>query len=73
LSDSMFEYASAIGTVGLSIGITRSDMSDTVLWAETIAMFLGRLEFIVVIVSLLKLGRDSRAMLRGSRFSGNNR
>ena len=63
LSDSLFEFASAIGTVGLSVGVTSADMPDVALWAETFAMFLGRLEFVVVIVSLLKLGRDGRLMM----------
>jgi len=36
------------------------------LWAEILAMFLGRLKFIVVIISLLKLGRDSRLMIARS-------
>ncbi|MFH1135360.1 MAG: TrkH family potassium uptake protein [Pseudomonadota bacterium] len=63
LPESLFEFASAIGTVGLSIGVTGARMPDVALWAETIAMFLGRLEFIVVIVSLLKIGRDGRVLL----------
>ena len=63
LGDSLFEFASAIGTVGLSVGVTSAQMPDAALWSETIAMFLGRLEFIVVIVSLLKLGGDGRRML----------
>jgi len=63
LGDSLFEFASALGTVGLSVGVTSPQMHDVALWAETLAMFLGRLEFMVVIVSLLKLGRDSRLML----------
>jgi len=64
LKGSLFEYASAIGTVGLSVGITSPAMPSLALWVEMLAMFLGRLEFIVVIVSLLKLIRD------GSRFMG---
>ena len=63
LVDSLFEFASAIGTVGLSVGVTTPQMPDAALWSETIAMFLGRLEFIVVIVSLLKVGGDGRRML----------
>ena len=59
----LFEFASAIGTVGLSVGVTTARMPDAALWSETIAMFLGRLEFIVVIVSLLKIGGDGRRML----------
>ena len=58
LRDSLFEFASALGTVGLSMGVTSAKMPDAPLWAETLAMFLGRLEFMVVIVSLLKLGQD---------------
>jgi trk system potassium uptake protein TrkH len=66
LGDSFFEFASAVGTVGLSVGVTSPQMSDAALWAEIFAMFLGRLEFIVVIVSLLKLGKDGRLMLTRS-------
>jgi trk system potassium uptake protein TrkH len=70
LGDSLFEFASALGTVGLSVGVTSAHMPDVALWAETLAMFLGRLEFIVVFVSLLKLGRDgSKAIAR--RTNGN--
>jgi len=69
LSDSLFEFASAIGTVGLSVGVTSAQMPDAALWVEIFAMFLGRLEFTVVIVSLLKLVKDSRLMLKnGSLF-----
>ena len=62
LGDALFEFASAIGTVGLSVGVTSAQMPEAALWAEIIAMFLGRLEFIVVIVSLIKLSRDCRLM-----------
>jgi trk system potassium uptake protein TrkH len=64
LPDSLFEFASAIGTVGLSVGVTSAQMPDVALWALTLAMFLGRLEFLVVIVSLLKLGSDCRRAIR---------
>jgi trk system potassium uptake protein TrkH len=37
-------------------------MPDGALWAEILAMFLGRLEFMVVIVSLLKIGQDMAQM-----------
>ncbi len=57
--DSLFEFASAIGTVGLSVGVTSADMPDVALWAETAAMFLGRLEFMVVIVSVIKTVGDT--------------
>jgi len=63
LGESLFEFASALGTVGLSVGVTHAEMPDVALWAEMLAMFLGRLEFVVVIVSLLKLARDSRLVI----------
>jgi trk system potassium uptake protein TrkH len=37
-------------------------MPDGALWAEILAMFLGRLEFMIVIVSLLKIGQDIAQM-----------
>lgn len=64
LSDSLFEFASAIGTVGLSVGVTSPQMPDVALWAEIFAMFFGRLEFMVVIFSLIKLVKDSRPILK---------
>ncbi|MEW6267399.1 MAG: TrkH family potassium uptake protein [Thermodesulfobacteriota bacterium] len=63
LPEALFEFASAIGTVGLSIGVTSAQMPDLALWAETLAMFLGRLEFLVVFVSLLKLVGDGRRLI----------
>lgn len=63
LRDSLFEFASSLGTVGLSIGVTSADMPDIALWTETVAMFLGRLEIIVVMVGLLKLGKDAGRLL----------
>ncbi len=67
LGDALFEFASALGTVGLSVGVTCAGMPDVALWAEILAMFLGRLEFMVVIVSLIKILRDSRRMAAQSR------
>ncbi len=68
LQDSLFEFASALGTVGLSIGVTSASMPDLALWAETVAMFLGRLEFMVIIVSIFKLGQDSSCLLFNKNF-----
>lgn len=64
LRESLFEFASALGTVGLSVGITSADSPPLVLVTETLGMFLGRLEFFVVIVSLGKIFRDSFSMFR---------
>ncbi len=64
MTDAMFEFASAQGTVGLTVGITRIDSPGILLWTEIFGMFLGRLEFFIVFVSLLKVGKDLAARLR---------
>jgi trk system potassium uptake protein TrkH len=56
--ESLFEFASALGTVGLSTGLTQAGMPSGILWTEIAGMFLGRLEFFVVIYSLVKIIRD---------------
>ena len=65
LQESLFEYASTLGTVGLSIGITAADAPVPVLWTQTIGMFLGRLEFFTVFIGVVCMLRDLRPMLRG--------
>jgi len=67
LRDSLFEFASALGTVGLSIGLTSADAPRLVLWTETIGMFLGRLEFFVVFVAAAKLALDASNLCRGTK------
>ncbi len=67
LEQSLFEFASALGTVGLSLGVTAPNAPPLVLWTETLGMFLGRLEFFVVIVGLQKVVRDTIAILRPRR------
>lgn len=58
LKESMFEIASCLSTVGLSMGITSPEAPNMVLVTEIIAMFLGRLEFIVIFYSILKIIKD---------------
>jgi trk system potassium uptake protein len=62
LRESLFEFASALGTVGLSVGVTRPDMPLMVMWVQSIGMLLGRLEFFTVIIGILKITADSREM-----------
>lgn len=62
LRDSLFEVASALGTVGLSMGVTSVNSPDILLWVEILAMFLGRLEFIVIFISIYKLFVDLHRM-----------
>jgi len=58
LEDSLFEFASALGTVGLSVGVTSPQASPVILWTEIFGMLLGRLEFFVIITGLIKISRD---------------
>jgi trk system potassium uptake protein TrkH len=71
LSDSLFEFASAMGTVGLSVGVSSPHMPLAGMWAEIFAMFLGRLELIVVFVSLFKLCKDGQRALARTK-NGND-
>lgn len=64
LGESLFEFASALGTVGLSVGVTSASMPQPALWAETLAMFCGRLEFLVLITSVLKCRKDVLVLLQ---------
>lgn len=63
LRDSLFEFASALGTVGSTIGLTSPDLPKGVLWTLTSGMFLGRLEIFIVIAGLAKLAKDGVALL----------
>lgn len=63
LAFSTFEFASALSTVGLSVGITVPGAPVGLLWTETLGMFLGRLEFLVVIYAITKLLRDGKFLL----------
>ncbi len=65
--DSLFEYASTLGTVGLSVGLTKASNPPLVLWTQTGGMFLGRLEFFVIFVALAKLTRDGVQIIFGSK------
>ncbi len=67
LQDSLFEYASTLGTVGLSIGVTSADAPVGVLWAQVVGMFLGRLEFFTVFVGVTCLLRDIRPLVATSK------
>ena len=56
----MFEFSSAISTVGLSVGITNYYASPVILWTAIVGMFLGRLEIMVVFEALLRVVKDVR-------------
>jgi len=63
LSDSMFEMASTISTVGLSVGITAPDAPPLILWTQSISMLMGRLEFFVVFFASIKMIQDFNYMV----------
>ncbi|MGQ9889891.1 MAG: TrkH family potassium uptake protein, partial [Aggregatilineales bacterium] len=63
LEEALFEFASALGTVGLSIGVTAPDAPATLLWGLIVGMFLGRLEFFAVFIGALKLVSDLPSLL----------
>lgn len=52
LAEALFEAGSAVGTVGLSVGITSPDAPAGVLWVQKVCMFLGRLEFFAIIIAI---------------------
>ncbi|MDY0268697.1 TrkH family potassium uptake protein [Trichloromonas sp.] len=61
LRDSLFEFASALGTVGLTAGITGPATPAGQLWVQIFGMLFGRLEFFVIFWGLAKLVRDMGA------------
>lgn len=63
LQESLFEYASVLGTVGLSVGVTSADAPAGLLWTETVGMLLGRLEFFTVFVGIIRILKDTHAIL----------
>ena len=52
LMEGMFEFASALGTVGLSIGVTGPASTAGTLVVEMFGMILGRLEIFIVLIGL---------------------
>ena len=64
LGDSMFEFASAMSTVGLSVGISGAGAPAGILWVNIIGMFLGRLEMFIIILASVKLFKDVKYGLR---------
>ncbi len=60
LEESLFEFASALGTVGLSTGITRPDMPQACKIAMILGMWLGRLEFIAIFHAIIRIGKRKK-------------
>ena len=67
LQEGLFESASAVGTIGISVGVTAPDAPAGILWVETMAMLLGRLEFFTVIIGLARLFSDLPTLVSSRR------
>ena len=52
----MFEFASALSTVGLSIGLTNPATNNATLIVEILGMLIGRLEIFIVIIAIYSGG-----------------
>lgn len=52
ITEAMFDFASSLSTVGLSIGITNAATPDLALIIEMIGMLMGRLEIFIVIIGI---------------------
>lgn len=52
LTEGMFEFASSLGTVGLSIGVTGPTTGAATLIVEIFGMILGRLEIFIVLLGI---------------------
>ena len=52
LTDAMFEFASTLGTVGLSIGVTGPTTGNATLIIQMVGMILGRLEIFIVLIGI---------------------
>jgi len=66
LQDSLFEFASSIGTVGLSVGVTLPTTPPVVLWTQTVGMLFGRLEIYVIFIAGIRIIKDVRSMVVGA-------
>ena len=60
LQESLFEVASALGTVGLSSGITNPGMPAACKITQILAMWLGRLEFVAIFHAVIRIGKRTR-------------
>ena len=62
LTSAMFDFASSLGTVGLSIGITGPATNMATLIVEIIGMFMGRLEIFIVFIGVHELHSYARSL-----------
>ncbi|MBS3991104.1 MAG: TrkH family potassium uptake protein [Erysipelothrix sp.] len=61
--DSLFEFASSLGTVGTSTGIISMTTPNVLMWTSILGMLFGRLEIMVIVagtVSIIKRFQELR-------------
>lgn len=68
VQDSFIEFVSALGTVGLSVGVTAATASAPTLWVLTVAMLIARLEIFVFLFGVARLVGNVRDMRRNRRI-----
>lgn len=66
-SDSFIEFFSALGTVGMSIGIITPDMSNAEMWIIIVGMIIARLEVYIIILGISRLVIDLKESIRKRR------
>ncbi|MBQ2567510.1 MAG: TrkH family potassium uptake protein, partial [Clostridia bacterium] len=64
LQDSFIEFVSALGTIGLSVGVTAATASAPTLWILTVAMLIARLEIFVFLFGVARLVTNIRDIQR---------
>jgi trk system potassium uptake protein len=66
LEDSLFEFASLLGSVGLSIGIVSYDSNPVILWTSIIGMIIGRLEIYAIFFCGMRIYCDIKLKISGN-------
>jgi len=56
--NSLFDMASAMSNTGFSQGIMNKDTNNFVLWVLSFGMVIGRLEFTIIFIVIIKLFKD---------------
>jgi len=67
LAEAMFEFASSLGTVGLSIGLTCPSTGAATLVVEMVGMIFGRLEIFIVFICAYSIGSALKQKLERIR------
>jgi trk system potassium uptake protein TrkH len=70
LTEAMFEFASSLGTVGLSIGLTGPATGTAALLVEMAGMILGRLEIFIVWIGIYSGVSAVKRYLQNRKHTG---